>query len=153
MYSRHNSKQRFKNIANEKVHILTNRFLISQEFIFLKTIELIEKGINSKDEYIQYLQDENKRLIELVATLENAANEKEQLLADERKRVQAEGIKKAKENGVKFGRPALPLPHNFDAVYRQWKNGEISMAEAARRVHMPDNTFKYKAEKYKQVRD
>ena len=34
---------------------------------------------------------------------------------------QAEGIAAAKARGVKFGRPALPLPENFYAVHKAWR--------------------------------
>lgn len=34
---------------------------------------------------------------------------------------QAEGIAAAKARGVKFGRPSVPLPENFDEVYGAWK--------------------------------
>lgn len=34
---------------------------------------------------------------------------------------QAEGIAAAKANGVKFGRPELPLPDNFYEVHKSWR--------------------------------
>lgn len=34
---------------------------------------------------------------------------------------QAEGIAAAKARGVKFGRPPLPLPANFYAIHRDWR--------------------------------
>ena len=34
---------------------------------------------------------------------------------------QMEGIAAAKRQGVKFGRPALPLPDNFDEIHRAWR--------------------------------
>lgn len=39
---------------------------------------------------------------------------------------QAEGINAAKAKGVKFGRPALQFPSNWDKVYAQWKTREIT---------------------------
>ncbi len=111
-------------------------------------------NINLKDEYddtqkyIEYLQEENSRLMELVNTLLKQAEEKEKKDAAERRAIQAHGIEKAKQAGVKFGRPPKPLPPNFDAVYRLWKNGEISRLEAARRVNMPEGTFRYRSDHY-----
>ena len=58
---------------------------------------------------------------------------------------QAEGIAAAKAKGVKFGRPALPLPDNFHAVHRAWRNREMTLAEAASACHMPVSTFYGKA--------
>lgn len=40
---------------------------------------------------------------------------------------QTEGIAAAKAKGVKFGRPPIPLPENFDNVYSAWKRKEITL--------------------------
>lgn len=39
---------------------------------------------------------------------------------------QTEGINAAKAKGVKFGRPALQFPANWNEVYAQWKTREIT---------------------------
>ena len=57
---------------------------------------------------------------------------------------QAEGIAAAKINGIRFGREQNPLPSMFAQVYRLWKKGEITTAEAARRCGMPRSTFRYR---------
>lgn len=54
---------------------------------------------------------------------------------------QAEGIAAAKARGVKFGRPALPLPENFQEVHRAWRRKEMTLAQAANACHMPVGTF------------
>lgn len=61
---------------------------------------------------------------------------------------QTEGILAAKARGVRFGRPPLPLPDNFEYVCTCWKSGKITGAEAARLCDMPLSTFRYKAGKY-----
>ena len=43
-----------------------------------------------------------------------------------------EGLKKAKLNGAKLGRPSLQLPKNFDRYYERWKNDEITVTEWAK---------------------
>ena len=58
---------------------------------------------------------------------------------------QAEGIAAAKARGVRFGRPPKPLPDGFAEVCRRWHSGELSCAEAARRLCMPPSTFRYRA--------
>ena len=58
---------------------------------------------------------------------------------------QAEGIAAAKARGVRFGRPPRPLPDGFAEVCRRWHSGELSCAEAARRLCMPPSTFRYRA--------
>ncbi len=64
------------------------------------------------------------------------------------KQRQAEGIAAAKARGVKFGRPPIPLPDNFDEVHKAWRNKEITLKEAARACQLPVNTFYGKARKY-----
>lgn len=63
---------------------------------------------------------------------------------------QAEGIAAAKARGVKMGRPEKPLPDNFDVVYEEWKAGEITAVDAAKKCEMPVSTFKYRAKRYKE---
>ena len=58
---------------------------------------------------------------------------------------QAEGIAAAKARGVKFGRPSRPVPENFDQVFAQWRDGEITIREAASACAMPMGTFYSKA--------
>lgn len=60
---------------------------------------------------------------------------------------QAEGIACAKARGVKFGRPALPLPENFHEVHKAWQKREITLKEAAALCKMPVGTFYSKAKK------
>lgn len=61
---------------------------------------------------------------------------------------QAEGIAAARARGVRFGRPAAPLPGNFQEVWKRWNAGELTNEGAARECGMPVSTFRYKAEHY-----
>lgn len=61
------------------------------------------------------------------------------------KQRQAEGIAAAKARGVKFGRPAIPLPDNFNEIYRRWKNKEINGIQAADLCGLTRATFYNKA--------
>ena len=54
---------------------------------------------------------------------------------------QHEGIAAARERGVKFGRPAIPIPDNFDNVHQKWLQGEISARQAAKRLGVSHVTF------------
>ena len=71
--------------------------------------------------------------------------------ANIRKR-QAEGIIAAKARGVKFGRPALPLPDNFYEVHKAWRGKKIPLRLAAETCGMPKGTFYYKAVKFEKER-
>lgn len=57
------------------------------------------------------------------------------------KQRQKEGISVAKNNGVKFGRPKIEKPLNFDDVVLKWKNNEIKTKEAMKLLGLKPNTF------------
>lgn len=61
---------------------------------------------------------------------------------------QAEGIAAAKEKGVKFGRPELPCPDNFQKVHYDWRKKKITLRQAAEACGMPIGTFYGKARRY-----
>ena len=67
------------------------------------------------------------------------------------KQRQAEGIAAAKAQGIKFGRPPLPLPDNFYEVHKAWRNKKITLKQAAEACNMPISTFYGKARKFENV--
>ena len=58
---------------------------------------------------------------------------------------QAEGIAAAKARGVKFGRPQVPLPENFDEVCKQWLEKKLTLKQAAKACGLAESTFFDKA--------
>ena len=58
---------------------------------------------------------------------------------------QAEGIAAAKARGVKFGRPQVPLPENFDEVCKQWREKKRTLKQAAKACGLAESTFFDKA--------
>lgn len=58
---------------------------------------------------------------------------------------QAEGIAAAKARGVRFGRPANPLPDNFEEICELWRSKQLTLREAASACKMPVGTFYDKA--------
>lgn len=58
---------------------------------------------------------------------------------------QAEGIAAARAKGVRFGRPAHPLPENFQEVCKKWHNNLLTTKQAAALCRMPLSSFKYRA--------
>ncbi len=58
---------------------------------------------------------------------------------------QAEGIAAAKARGVKFGRPQVPLPENFDEVCKQWREKKLTLKQAAKACGLAESTFFDKA--------
>ena len=60
----------------------------------------------------------------------------------------AEAISAAKEKGIRFGAPEIPVPENFELIVDMWQSGEITIREAAKKCNMPKSTFYNKAKKY-----
>ena len=65
----------------------------------------------------------------------------EQRRRAERRQKQAEGIAAAKAKGVHFGRPAKPLPEGFDEIHQAWRDGRISLQQAADACGIARGTF------------
>lgn len=54
---------------------------------------------------------------------------------------QAEGIAAAKARGVKFGRPPIVLPDNFEEVCELWRAKKITLKQAADKCNLAKSTF------------
>ena len=54
---------------------------------------------------------------------------------------QAEGIAAAKANGVRFGRPPMERPENYEEIRKEWTKGSISAREAAKQLRISRQTF------------
>lgn len=65
----------------------------------------------------------------------------EQDRREERRRKQAEGIAAAQARGVRFGRPSPPLPDSFDQFHRAWREGSMTLRQAASACGMRKSTF------------
>lgn len=58
---------------------------------------------------------------------------------------QEQGIAAAKLRGVKFGRPCLDIPEDFQRIVEEWRQKSISLGEALERCGMSKATFYRKA--------
>ena len=77
-----------------------------------------------------------------------AQNERENI----RKR-QAQGIAAAKANGMKFGRPTLDMPKDFNSIVEKWESGVIRISEAAERCGMSEATFYRRLREYRAMKE
>ncbi|MBM7697213.1 recombinase family protein [Salimicrobium jeotgali] len=72
---------------------------------------------------------------------------------EERTRIrqrQREGIDSAQRKGVKLGRPQVPLNERFKETYDQWKEGNITVVEASRRINVNKTTYYRMVNRYEQ---
>lgn len=60
-------------------------------------------------------------------------------------RKKKEGIRIAKENGKRIGRPTVSIPVGFRKICQQWACGELTGIEAIRLAEMKSTTFYAKA--------
>ena len=70
---------------------------------------------------------------------------------NERKNIkqrQLEGIKIARESGVRFGRPKIKYPEQFGSVYEDWKHRKIKGIDAIRILNLKKTTFYKMAKQY-----
>ena len=65
------------------------------------------------------------------------------------KKRQAEGITAAKQKGVRFGRPEIPLSDNFAEIVAAWEAKKIPFAEAIRQCGMSEATFYRRLREYR----
>lgn len=94
--------------------------------------------------------DQNKDLIgtligDIVLQLLSFVAENERINIHQR---QAEGIKAAKLRGVRFGRPEIQLPDDFEEILYLWKKGELLSKEAIEISGLKYSTFYKKAKEY-----
>lgn len=71
--------------------------------------------------------------------------EDERLRTKERQR---EGIKIAREKGIKFGRRKIDPGEKFEAVYKEWKAGQITAVKAMEILELKSNTFYRRVKEY-----
>ena len=82
--------------------------------------------------------------------------EKLRLLMDQerqyRRQRQAEGIARAKERGVQFGRPRVTV-RNLDHIYQLYMRNEISITDASKLCGVPRSTIYRKLREYSEKND
>ena len=109
------------------------RILTKEKGIDIVVIDmpLLDTRIEGKNLVGKFIADVVLQVLSFVAE-----NERETM----RKR-QAEGIRIAKQKGIKFGRPGLPIPNNFYDVVKLFKEKKITSNEACELTGLSRGTF------------
>ena len=66
---------------------------------------------------------------------------------------QAEGIAAAKERGVHFGRPVVPVADNFSAIVLAWESGLLSFDDALEQSGLSYSTFYRRLREYRSLNE
>lgn len=88
-------------------------------------------------EKLQTIIADQRQVEEICVLFENLDRMEE----EERRKRQMEGIRKAKEEGKKLGRPKIEEPEDFQRIAGAWERKEISAPEAAGMCGMGTSTF------------
>lgn len=152
-------KQSGKDFNREGYLTLKNSLLRDGDTLIIKELDRLGRDMTMIKEEWQDLQrkgisiividtpilntvgktDLEKTLISnIVFELLSYMAEKERLKIKQR---QEEGISAAKQKGVKFGRPGLEYPSNWNEVYEQWKAGEITAVKAMELTGLKKTSF------------
>ena len=94
---------------------------------------------NGKDLMGTFIADLVLQILSFVAQ-----NERENI----RKR-QAQGIAVAKAKGIKFGRPEIALPDNFEKLVSEWEKKKISIEEVLKMCGISKSTFYRRLKEYR----
>ena len=152
-------KQSGKDFNREQYNILKH-ILRENDVLVIKSIDRLGRNYNMIiDEWKDITKNKKADIVVLDMPLLDTRNNKDllgtfisdlilQILSyvaeQERtfiKQRQKEGIAAAKNNNVKFGRPKIEKPQNFDIVVNKWKNKEIKTKEAIEMLGLKPNTF------------
>ncbi len=152
-------KQSGKDFDRKQFNILKN-ILRENDLLIIKSIDRLGRNYNMiMDEWKDITKNikadifvidmplldtrNNKDLLgtfisDLVLQILSYVAEQERTFIKQR---QKEGISNALNNGVKFGRPKIEKPQDFDEVINKWKRKEIKSKEAMKLLNLKPNTF------------
>lgn len=134
--------QSLDRLSRNKSDIMQELQLFSKEGVQVKVIDIPTTMIDFPIEQKWIGEMVNKILIEVLASIA----EQERVMIRKR---QQEGIEAAKIQGKHLGRPRMEIPDNWDMVYSQWKEGEITSKRAMELLNVKRSSF-YKLVKKKE---
>lgn len=109
------------------------RYLTKEKDVDIVVIDmpLLDTRIEGKNLVGKFIADVVLQVLSFVAE-----NEREMM-----RQRQSEGIRMAKLRGVKFGRPSVPIPDDFDKVIALYREGKITSKEAVEMSGLSRGTF------------
>lgn len=153
-----------KDFNRPAYHRLVYRKMKAGDLLVIKSIDRLGRNYNEILEEWKYITKEknidikildmplldtnqNKDLIgtligDIVLQLLSFVAENERTNIRQR---QAEGIRAAKLRGVRFGRPEIVLPEDFEDILERWQNGLMPSREAIAQSGLKYSTFYKKA--------
>ncbi|EOV9526232.1 recombinase family protein [Bacillus cytotoxicus] len=138
--------------------------------LYIKSIDRLGRNKQQIKEYLELFKNEGVRvkIIDLPTTMQAVPSGQEwvidminniiievytTLAQQERETIrqrQAEGIAAAKAKGKHLGRPVLALPKEWDKLYKQWTDGQITAVAFMDKIGMKKATFYKKVKEYRE---
>lgn len=154
-------KQSGKNLNRPGYQALRNGLLREGDTLVIKSLDRLSRNKTDIKNELQYFKENNIRLkvIDLPTTMvdmpdgqtwviemvNNILIEVLSSIAEQERATiktrQSEGIAAAHSKGVKFGRPQIEYPANWDAIIKQWRAGEITALKAMELTGTKRTTF------------
>ena len=108
---------------------ITNELGVNMQVLDMPLLNTENNGREGLDQ--RFISDLILQILSYVAEKERLNN----------KRRQRQGIEVAKAKGIKFGRPAIGYPDNWNQVYLKWKNEECKAVDAMKELGLTKSTF------------
>lgn len=157
----HIDKESGRNLERTEYQKLRNEILRKEDVLVVKELDRLSRNKSDIKNELEYFHKKGVRIVILDIPTTNIEPVSDKvwvmdminnvlievlgsLAEEERKKIksrQKEGISAARKKGVKFGRPQVKKPSNWDSVIDDWRSGKITAAEAMRRLKMKKTTF------------
>lgn len=115
---------------------ITTELQVNIQVLDMPLLNTVNYGKDGLDQ--RFVSDLVLQILSYVAEKERQNN----------KRRQKQGIEVAKAKGVKFGRPCIEYPENWQDVYNKWKNGECKAVDVMKQLGLTKSSFYKLVKKY-----
>lgn len=146
-----------KNTARPQLNKMLD-YIREGDVLYIESISRLARSTRDLLSIVQKLQEKSVELVSMKENIDTTTPQGRFILTVfaalaelEREYIlerQKEGIEAAKSKGKKFGRPRVETPKEWDKIITQWKDGEITAAEARNRLKMNKGTFYRRVKEY-----
>ncbi|MGN0631929.1 MAG: recombinase family protein [Ruminococcus sp.] len=150
-----------KDTEREGYQYLKKQILRSGDTLVIKELDRLSRNKNDIKHELEYFKDMGVRvkILDIPTTLTDFPSEQMWVMdminailievlgsiaENERNKIrsrQCEGIQAAKKKNIKFGRPIINKPENFDFVVNQIDSKKISVSDALKILHISRSTY------------
>jgi len=128
-------------LSRNKSDIKRELEYFKEKGIHIKILDIPTTLTNFPAEQMWVMDMINAILIEVLGSI--AENERLKI-----KRRQREGIEAAKKRNVRFGRPEIPKPENWDIIISKVKSGQLRPVDAMKNLGLSHSQYYYMCKKF-----